>query len=110
MALPENLHLYDVFSLQYTTQASWDDMVLLLVFGISLAISLALIARYMTSPWRKMPSGPPGLPIIGNVLQLKDGQWIRFSDWRKVYGALDHVVCHDKNNANHHPFQAMSFL
>ena len=78
-----------MFSPKYSGQASWNDTVLL--FGLTLAGLLVLIARYITSPWRKMPPGPLGLPLIGNVLQLRDEQWIRFSDWRKVYGALDNV-------------------
>ncbi|KAI5888585.1 uncharacterized protein SCHCODRAFT_02637129 [Schizophyllum commune H4-8] len=36
------------------------------------------------------PPGPPGLPVIGNGLQLPaDKQWLKWDEWRRVYG-----ICH----------------
>jgi len=60
----------------------------LLFVGI-LGIVVALSVRYFNSPWRKLPPGPSGLPILGNVLQLKGKQWLIFSEWRKKYGPFD---------------------
>ncbi|KZV60974.1 cytochrome P450 [Peniophora sp. CONT] len=54
--------------------------------GIAAGLALVLTVRYLTSPWRKLPPGPSGLPILGNALQLADKQWLKFSAWRKVYG------------------------
>ncbi|VDC00277.1 unnamed protein product [Peniophora sp. CBMAI 1063] len=57
-----------------------------LSIGVVAGLFLATIVRYFTSPWRKLPPGPPGVPILGNALQLVDKQWLKFSAWRKAYG------------------------
>ena len=44
--------------------------------GLTLCFIVILAARYATSPWRKVPPGPKGLPVLGNVLQLKDKRWM----------------------------------
>ena len=35
-----------------------------------------------------MPPGPPGLPILGNVFQLPQFQWLRFTEWKEQYGMV----------------------
>ncbi|KAI0062932.1 hypothetical protein BV25DRAFT_486075 [Artomyces pyxidatus] len=35
--------------------------------GLATALVLVLVTRYIRSPWRKVPPGPRGLPIVGNV-------------------------------------------
>ncbi|VDB97882.1 unnamed protein product [Peniophora sp. CBMAI 1063] len=56
--------------------------------GLAFGLVLVLVVRYLTSPWRKLPPGPPGYPLLGNALQLKDRQWLLFSTWRKTYGDI----------------------
>ena len=46
------------------------------------------IVRYVRSPWRRLPPGPKGLPVIGNVLQLRDKQWTTFTELKNSFGVL----------------------
>ena len=53
--------------------------------GFIFSLFIILIAQYVTSPWRKVPSGPKGLPIIGNALQLKDKRWMLEKDCKRKF-------------------------
>ncbi|CAA7268211.1 unnamed protein product [Cyclocybe aegerita] len=62
-------------------------------------LSLALLAiagaisyvRYIRSPWRKLPPGPPGIPLLGNLLQIQDKPWLSFTKWKDTYGPIMHL-------------------
>jgi hypothetical protein len=58
------------------------------IFSIGAVLGLVVLGlvRYLASPYRKVPPGPPGYPIIGNLLDMQDEPWLKFTGWRKKYG------------------------
>ena len=56
------------------------------LIGAVLGLIVLAVARYLSSPYRMLPPGPPGYPVIGNLLDMREAQWLKFTGWRKKYG------------------------
>ncbi|VDB83461.1 unnamed protein product [Peniophora sp. CBMAI 1063] len=57
--------------------------------SIGAGLAALCLVRYLKSPWRSVPPGPPGIPILGNALQMSSDQyWLKYGDWRKDYGSI----------------------
>ncbi|KAJ7503688.1 cytochrome P450 [Mycena galericulata] len=39
----------------------------------------------------RLPPGPRGLPIVGNLFQLKTDAWHTFTEWKDTYGPLVYI-------------------
>ncbi|KAI9446207.1 cytochrome P450 [Lactarius indigo] len=86
MSLHGDVPAASLASLSYAV-VSFDS--LLRLTPALLAGFVVLVAvRYVRSPWRSVPPGPRGLPIIGNALLLSDKSWMFKQDSKKRFGDM----------------------
>ena len=63
---------------------------------VVLRVIISLVKSYRQR--QQMPPGPPGLPVIGNVLQMPTAfPWLRFTEWKKQYGAYSPGISYMKS-------------
>ncbi|KAH9058308.1 cytochrome P450 [Lactarius vividus] len=63
----------------------WDLATTRSSLAVVLGIALILAVRYSRSPWRRVPPGPRGLPLIGHALKLQDKVWLFQGDCKQKY-------------------------
>lgn len=66
---------------------------------LSVVLSLALVGivvaldRLVKSRRSRLPPGPKGLPILGNILDMpKRHEWLTYTKWGREYGTSNAVV------------------
>ncbi|KAI0256926.1 cytochrome P450 [Lactifluus subvellereus] len=58
--------------------------------GLILSFAIILAVRYSRSPWRKGFPGPKGLPILANVLELKNKGWLFENNCKRKFQHIMH--------------------
>lgn len=50
------------------------------------ALAFLTIFYLWRRPRGKLPPGPRGIPLLGNLFQLPKLQWLQFTEWKQKYG------------------------
>jgi hypothetical protein len=59
--------------------------------GLIATLVVILVAQYVRSPWRRVPPGPKGLPVLGNTLQLQNKDWMFARECKRNFGSSNSV-------------------
>lgn len=55
--------------------------------GLAVIYVLNVIVRGVLTR-RKLPPGPPGVPILGNIWDVKGKAWLQYTEWARTYGPI----------------------
>ena len=74
---------------------SFDSVPLTFPVGLIVGIVIVLGVWYAKSPWRRVPPGPSGFPVLGNAFKLRDMTWLLGQDCKKQYSMSTSATGHD---------------
>ncbi|KAE9397734.1 cytochrome P450 [Gymnopus androsaceus JB14] len=55
---------------------------------LAIPIVALIVMKSLSKSKHRMPPGPRGLPILGNIFQLPQFQWLKFTEWKEQYGPI----------------------
>ena len=64
---------------------------LTLLLGLFATLVAILLTQYIRSPWRKVPPGPKGLPVLGNALQFRNKDWMYEKECKQKFGSSNSI-------------------
>ena len=59
---------------------------------ITISLVIILAVQYARSPWRKVPPGPSGFPVLGNIREFQDVSWLFGKDCKRQFGEFNFVL------------------
>ncbi|KAF7790553.1 hypothetical protein EIP86_001509 [Pleurotus ostreatoroseus] len=68
----------------FETLKTWIIVAALILILVKIVTSLSREYRLR----KVMPPGPRGLPLLGNIFQVGELQWLRFTEWKEQYGTI----------------------
>ncbi|KAI0713613.1 cytochrome P450 [Earliella scabrosa] len=78
--------------------------------AIVLITATLLYQLFPSSSRKNLPPGPPGLPVVGNLFQLSEDVWFKFTEWKKTYGPVVYLNLAGQNVVVLNTLQAASDL
>ncbi|KAE9389979.1 cytochrome P450 [Gymnopus androsaceus JB14] len=55
---------------------------------LAIPVVALIVMKSLSKSKGQMPPGPRGLPFLGNIFQLPQHQWLRFTEWKEQYGPI----------------------
>lgn len=65
-------------------------MYLSATLGLALLVVVLIVKRLTRSRRSRLPPGPKGVPILGNIFDMPKGhEWLTYMKWSREYGKLN---------------------